>query len=215
MLQLFVVIGVKAVERSAPATNGRPKIHVDIDLLRDYIVGLFERAVSELAFQWLAFQPANVEYDLGGENILLADFMINARGVNRKCFRTGTSVHNQRIEHLWKDVIERCTTTFMDMFEKMETDDILEFDCEIDLFCLHLVGYDLIQRSLQTFREAWSCHPIRTKKHNSLMELYIKGLQTLKEEHEAGAFVEEPTELLQGKKTQVAYRMVLLRVRVP
>lgn len=37
MLQLFVVIGVKAVERSAPATNGRPKIHVDIDLLRDYI----------------------------------------------------------------------------------------------------------------------------------------------------------------------------------
>lgn len=73
----------------------------------------------------------------------------------------------------------------------METDDILEFDCEIDLFCLHLVGYDLIQRSLQTFREAWSCHPIRTKKHNSFMELYIKGLQTLKEEHEAGAFVED------------------------
>ncbi|KZS01554.1 Uncharacterized protein APZ42_001750 [Daphnia magna] len=78
--------------------------------------------------------------------------MINARGVNRKCFRTGTSVHNQRIEHLWKDLIERCTTTFMDMFE--ETDDILDVDCEIDLFCLHLVGYDLIQRSLQTFREA-------------------------------------------------------------
>ncbi|KAI9565234.1 hypothetical protein GHT06_009017 [Daphnia sinensis] len=74
-------------------------------------------------------------------------------------FRTGTSVHNQRIERLWKDVIERCTTTFMDMFGQMETDDILDVDCEIDLFCLHIFGCDLIQPSLQTFREAWNCHP--------------------------------------------------------
>jgi hypothetical protein len=53
---------------------------------------------------------------LGGENVLVADFMINARGVDKNAFRTGKSVHNQRVERLWKDVIERCTITFMDIF---------------------------------------------------------------------------------------------------
>jgi hypothetical protein len=53
---------------------------------------------------------------LGGENVLVADFMINARGVGKNAFRTGKSVHNQRVERLWKDVIERCTITFMDIF---------------------------------------------------------------------------------------------------
>ncbi|KZS04769.1 Uncharacterized protein APZ42_032213 [Daphnia magna] len=78
--------------------------------------------------------------DEGRENVLVADFMINARVVKRKSFRTGFSVHNQRVERLWRDTIERCTSTFMEMFKQMERDDILDVGSDVDFFCLHVVG---------------------------------------------------------------------------
>lgn len=37
-------------------------------------------------------------------------------GKSNKSSKTDESVHNQKIECLWKDAIERCTVTFMDFF---------------------------------------------------------------------------------------------------
>lgn len=80
----------------------------------------------------------------------------------------------------------------------MEIDGQLDVGSEVDLFCFHVVAYDLLQRSsLQAFKDAWNCHPIRTEHSRSPMELYISGLQKLKEEQENGLIEGEVSELIQ------------------
>lgn len=60
----------------------------------------FQRGVLDFGL------PAKVRSDKGGENILVCSFMMNhpLRGPESKPFITGRSVHNQRIERLWRDV---------------------------------------------------------------------------------------------------------------
>lgn len=48
--------------------------------------------------------PEKVRSDKGAENADVATFMLEKRGVNDGAFITGRSVHNQRIERLWKDL---------------------------------------------------------------------------------------------------------------
>lgn len=48
--------------------------------------------------------PSCVHSDKGRENILVCHFMVAVRGTERGSHIAGSSVHNQRIEHLWCDV---------------------------------------------------------------------------------------------------------------
>lgn len=59
---------------------------------------MFTKATSEFGI------PSRVRADHGGVIVLVADYMISNRGTDRGSFICGRSVHNQRIERIWRDV---------------------------------------------------------------------------------------------------------------
>ena len=68
--------------------------------------------VYDLFFKasWKYGFPSRVRCDQGAENIQVARHMLRHHGIDRKYALVGSSVHNQRIEQLWR-YMHRCITS--------------------------------------------------------------------------------------------------------
>ena len=64
--------------------------------------------------------PSHVRTDMGGESMEVGCYMLEQRGIGRGSIIVGSSVHNQRIERLWKDVFIAVTELYYRLFYYME-----------------------------------------------------------------------------------------------
>ena len=108
--------------------------------------------------------PALISVDGGGENVLVADYMIYHLGPG--ALKIVSSVHNQRIERLWRDVCEKAMIDYINLFMDFRNEGILDIDDVVQIWLIHFLFLDLINQSLDRFVLAWNNHGIRTEDFN-------------------------------------------------
>ena len=99
------------------------------------------------------------------ENVWVATYMLEHRGLGRGTIITGSSVHNCRVERVHRDVyagIEECGQ--------------LDPLNETHLFARHLVFKDKINNSLNEFVKQWQHHPLSSEHNFSPLHLFTKGV---------------------------------------
>ena len=72
-----------------------------------------------------------------------------AGGESTSAIITGSSMHNERIERLWRDVNRCMSSLFRDVFYTLEFEDAIDPINATDLYCLHYVFLPRINASLQ------------------------------------------------------------------
>ena len=107
------------------------------------------------AVQWYGL-PSRIRCDQGTENILVCqhNIMLHHRGTERRSVLVGSSVYNQRIECLWRDMHRCVTGTFYNFLERHNMLDPIN---EAHLCALHYIFLPRINQGLMRILEPPSC----------------------------------------------------------
>ena len=96
--------------------------------------------------------------------------MLEHHGENCGSILTSSSLHNQVIKRLWRDLFQSVIVTFYCLFYHMEHHRTLDQLNEVDLHALHL---PMINKSLDCFRSSWKVSSPHTLKACLYKAYYI------------------------------------------
>lgn len=123
--------------------------------------------------------PYRIRTDGGGENIRISEYMEQQRpNVHRPCI-AGRSVHNQRIERLWRDVTDKVTSFYADLFALLEVSFNVDFNHPMVIFLVHYLYLARINEHLQQFQSGWNHHKLRTEHNRSPLQLLDSNFSSL------------------------------------
>lgn len=113
--------------------------------------------------------PARVRGDRGGENVLIADWMIS-HSHYFNAFLVGRSTHNTRIERLWLDVRKNVIDFYKAFFMRLEEQG-LKIDKLIDVYVLQYLFLPKINFELHEFVSMWNNHGLSTENNITPLQL--------------------------------------------
>ena len=130
------------------------------------VLSCFLEAIQEYGI------PSRVRKDHGGENMQVWEFMEEQRGAGRSSYIAGQSVHNSRIERLWRDVYRSVSSSYAALFYDLEHAGALNPTNDADLFALHYIFLPRTNSSLVAFTSAWNNHPLSTENNLTPLQIY-------------------------------------------
>ena len=86
------------------------------------------------------------------------------------------SVHNQRIERLWRGVNRVVVSRFLNIFLYLEQCGVFDPESERHLYCLHFVYLPLINTALRELTNAWNDHPVTTESNYTPRQIWPEGM---------------------------------------